>query len=226
MRAEETIDRALFIHSKPMRSDMSGAEETIDRALSILNGNSDRDEGRERLMKKIVEVYNKLTGNNMTETEGYLFMTTLKLVRMVKNPSNLDNYIDAIGYIAMGSEKAEDDSSIEDDRCDICNKPLGETFYDINGFYYCSLNCIEEDAKFYEEEAEKLKNSKKHFSVVRDSHESLFCNTCGKQLSSVYIYSNSANYCNMWCVADMIDSLQKTAEDIRENKKIFENKKS
>lgn len=81
------------------------AEEIMQKAQEIVAGHSDdRDTGRERSMTKIVEVFNTLTGKDLTEHEGNLFMVCLKLVRAVKDPSNADNYIDMAGYASMAGE--------------------------------------------------------------------------------------------------------------------------
>jgi hypothetical protein len=74
-------------------------------ARQILEGHiSDRDIGKERSMKKIVEVFNTLTGQNLTEHDGDIFMVCLKLVRMQRAFKVRDNYVDALNYIAMAYE--------------------------------------------------------------------------------------------------------------------------
>ncbi len=81
------------------------ASEVMKKAIGIVEGHSkDRDIGKERAMKQIVSVFNALTGHELSELDGHMFMVCLKLVRMQRNPSELDNYVDAIGYLGMGGE--------------------------------------------------------------------------------------------------------------------------
>lgn len=77
----------------------------MNKAIEIVSlHNADRDKTNERAMREIVEVFNTLTGHCLSEYEGNLFMICLKLVRMFRNPKELDNYVDAIGYIGLTGE--------------------------------------------------------------------------------------------------------------------------
>ena len=92
-----------------MKEDEKMSETVIEKARRIVDGHAaDRDSGKEsgkeRSMKLIVDVFNTLTGNTLTEHDGDVFMICLKLVRMQRSKSNDDNYIDAIGYLQMASE--------------------------------------------------------------------------------------------------------------------------
>ena len=81
------------------------SETAIEKAKRIVDDHAgDRDSGKERSMKLIVDVFNTLTGNTLTEHDGDVFMVCLKLVRMQRDKGNDDNYIDAIGYLQMASE--------------------------------------------------------------------------------------------------------------------------
>lgn len=67
----------------------------------------DRDNGEERSMAKTVELFNKLEGVELTETQGWRFMVLLKLVRQVNSNGKCeDSFIDAIGYTALMVESA------------------------------------------------------------------------------------------------------------------------
>ena len=86
------------------------AKEIMEKAIAIVDGHAaDRDIGKERSMKKIVEVFNKLTGHELTEREGDIFMVCLKLVRMQVKTNDMDSYVDALGYISMASETVEEE---------------------------------------------------------------------------------------------------------------------
>jgi hypothetical protein len=85
----------------------------FEEAEKILEGHAtDRGLGKERSMKKIVEVFNTLTGKNLTEHDGDIFMVCLKLVRMQRSPQIRDNYIDALNYLVMSHEAIELDDDI------------------------------------------------------------------------------------------------------------------
>ena len=47
----------------------------------LVNRASERDKEQERSMKSCVEAFNALTGKSLTETDGWIFMTVLKLAR-------------------------------------------------------------------------------------------------------------------------------------------------
>ncbi len=84
-------------------------ESVIEKAKVIVDGHAnDRDLGRERSMKKIVSVFNKLTGKNLSEHDGDVFMVCLKLVRMQLDKLGEDHYVDAIGYLQMAFEAKEE----------------------------------------------------------------------------------------------------------------------
>ena len=70
--------------------------------------------GQERSMKKIVELFNLKTGHGLTETEGWLFMMTLKEVRFATAPRfHADSVIDLIAYAALMAESAREASDDE-----------------------------------------------------------------------------------------------------------------
>lgn len=80
-------------------------ESIIEKAKEIVDGHaSDRDLGKERSMKRIVDVFNKLTGKDLTEHDGDIFMVCLKLVRMQLDKVGEDHYVDAVGYLQMAFE--------------------------------------------------------------------------------------------------------------------------
>ena len=86
---------------------MAEKEDILKEARQIIDGHAtDRDRGKERSMGQIVEIFNNLTRSNLSEHEGYIFMVVLKLVRMERSPSNIDNYIDGVAYIQLAWEEA------------------------------------------------------------------------------------------------------------------------
>lgn len=74
------------------------AADTIDQRAS------DRDVAQERSMAKTVKVFNALTGNDLTEAEGWRFMQVLKMVRGETGPYKADDHIDEAAYAALYAE--------------------------------------------------------------------------------------------------------------------------
>lgn len=65
----------------------------------------DKPDG-ERSMKSTVEAFNTLTGHVLTEEQGWLFMTTLKMARSQGGCYKADDYIDMAAYAALAGEAA------------------------------------------------------------------------------------------------------------------------
>lgn len=61
----------------------------------------------ERSMGKTVEAFNVITGHQLTEEQGWLFMETLKMVRSQQGAFKADNYEDATAYASLRGEAAE-----------------------------------------------------------------------------------------------------------------------
>ena len=58
-------------------------------------------------MALTVDVFNALTGHQLSETEGWAFMICLKLARSRQGGHNIDDYIDGSAYHALMGESAE-----------------------------------------------------------------------------------------------------------------------
>lgn len=65
----------------------------------------DKPEG-ERSMGNTVDAFNVITGQQLTEEQGWLFMVLLKAVRTQQGQFKLDNYEDGAAYFALASEAA------------------------------------------------------------------------------------------------------------------------
>lgn len=78
----------------------------------------------ERNMKKTVDAYNILTGSNMSEKDGWLFMLILKITRMQTGKYNPDDYIDTNCYSSLLGECAE---NVERERRKSDHRDLHET---------------------------------------------------------------------------------------------------
>lgn len=61
--------------------------------------------GGERSMGKAVDIFNTLTGHDLDEGEGWLFMIALKLSRSMNGVGvRADDYVDAAAYSALYGE--------------------------------------------------------------------------------------------------------------------------
>lgn len=74
------------------------ASETIGNRAAI------RDTDTERSMARTVNIFNAMTGLNLTERQGWEFMISLKLARGQQGGFNEDDYVDLAGYTALLAE--------------------------------------------------------------------------------------------------------------------------
>lgn len=83
------------------------APELLGRAAALMHERGktyDQPEG-ERSMGKAVEAFNTITGRNLRESEGWLFMSLLKLVRSeTRSEPHQDSLEDNIAYSALYAE--------------------------------------------------------------------------------------------------------------------------
>jgi hypothetical protein len=66
----------------------------------------DKSQQQERSMATIVTAFNQITGQDLTEAQGWAFMQVLKLVRLHSNPKKFheDSALDSIAYAALAAE--------------------------------------------------------------------------------------------------------------------------
>lgn len=60
----------------------------------------------ERSMRRTVAAFNALTGNALSERDGWLFMAVVKAARSVYGAHNADDYQDGAAYFALAGECA------------------------------------------------------------------------------------------------------------------------
>lgn len=65
----------------------------------------DKPEG-ERSMGATVEAFRAITGHNLTEEQGWLFMQLLKAVRSQQGAYRADSYEDGCAYVSLAGEAA------------------------------------------------------------------------------------------------------------------------
>lgn len=84
------------------------AGEILVEANKIVNQRAnDRDDGAERSMRRIVEIFNATTGRDLSESDGWAFMCALKLGRAFnagQDTFNKDHFVDLAGYAGLLGE--------------------------------------------------------------------------------------------------------------------------
>ena len=87
------------------------AAELLGRAAAHMHDRAstyDEPEG-ERSMGKIVTAFNAITGRDLTESEGWMFMQQVKLVRLfTRSDYHADSAEDNIAYAALLAEAKGD----------------------------------------------------------------------------------------------------------------------
>lgn len=81
-------------------------------AATVAQRGTERDQADgERSMRRTVLAFNALTGRDLSEVEGWLFMVALKAARATAGGHKLDDYLDGAAYFALAGECAEADNS-------------------------------------------------------------------------------------------------------------------
>ncbi len=93
------------------RSDcVSDASDILREAATLIESRAvDRDVDQERSMAVTVELFFKLTGIQVSEYNGWLFMACLKLARnrVGTGVFNRDHLMDAMAYLALALESTD-----------------------------------------------------------------------------------------------------------------------
>ena len=76
------------------------AADTIEARAAL------RDRGQERSMARTVKAFNALTGHELSETDGWVFMVMLKLGRE-QSGHDPDNFVDGTAFMALAGESAD-----------------------------------------------------------------------------------------------------------------------
>jgi hypothetical protein len=84
----------------------SEASEMLEQAAFTIGSRAasrDLPEG-ERSMARCVKAFNALTGHDLTESAGWLFMEMLKAARSTAGSFNSDDFVDGAAYVALRYE--------------------------------------------------------------------------------------------------------------------------
>lgn len=80
----------------------------VEAADTIAARADQRDcEGGERSMGRTVAAFNALTGRDLSEREGWVFMAMLKLARSQAGRQVIDDYVDGAAYMALAGESVD-----------------------------------------------------------------------------------------------------------------------
>ena len=89
------------------------APQLLSKAAAIMEERGkqyDKPDG-ERSMGKCVDAFNIVTGNSLTEAEGWLLLQILKDVRLFQNPGyHQDSAEDCIAYAALKAEAKQSEA--------------------------------------------------------------------------------------------------------------------
>ena len=88
---------------------MKKASDYLRRAADLLDERAKQydQEGGERSIPKVVTAFNAITGSNMTNVQGWLFMHLVKKVRLHTTPGKFheDSGEDSTAYDALENEE-------------------------------------------------------------------------------------------------------------------------
>lgn len=87
------------------------AKEILNKAAGHLDDRAttyDAPQG-ERSMARTVQMFNTLTGHNVSEVDGWQFMELLKMVRSRQGAFKADNFEDGAAYAALAGEASARD---------------------------------------------------------------------------------------------------------------------
>lgn len=87
----------------------NNAEQFLTHASELMRERGMQyDKGQERSMPRAVNAFNAITGNSLTEEEGWLLMQCVKMVRQSNTEGfHQDSYEDEIAYAALKAESAQ-----------------------------------------------------------------------------------------------------------------------
>jgi hypothetical protein len=78
-----------------------------DAKNTIINRGKERDQADgERTIPRCVTAFNAITGHELSNTDGWLFMEILKKCRSVQGSYKYDDFRDGVGYAALRAEEA------------------------------------------------------------------------------------------------------------------------
>ena len=85
---------------------MTTAPDILRQAAQTIDDRAaERNQEQERSMGRTVAAFNALTGHQLSERDGWLFMAILKAARACNTDTgNPDDYVDGAAYFALAGE--------------------------------------------------------------------------------------------------------------------------
>lgn len=82
-------------------------EVTLTQAASLISGDRAKDYGDAgESFTRLAALWSPVLGVEITPEQVALCLTQLKVSRLIVTPTHTDSWVDAAGYIALGSEIA------------------------------------------------------------------------------------------------------------------------
>ncbi len=104
-RAQAIRNREMALSGAPIKA-YDICQQAIDTMRERGKTYDKDDKQEERSMGKTVAAFNAITGHALTEEQGWLFMTVLKMARAQQGEYKHDNYLDGTAYFALAGEAA------------------------------------------------------------------------------------------------------------------------
>lgn len=105
-------------------SNGSTAPEILQAAIAEMEDRAvtyDKPQG-ERSMEATVEAFKAVTGHDLTETQGWLFMAILKAVRSQQGAYRADSYVDGAAYFGLAGEAAAREEAENAELCQMAKR--------------------------------------------------------------------------------------------------------
>jgi hypothetical protein len=97
----------LLEHQQQRPSHPTATELLVDAADVLDQRGTMRDApSGERSMPRAVSGFNAITGRDLDDVEGWIFMLQIKLSRAMQGQFHADDWLDLIGYAALAAEAA------------------------------------------------------------------------------------------------------------------------
>lgn len=104
-RAQAIRNREMALSGVPIKA-YDICQQAIDTMRERGKTYDKDDKQEERSMGKTVAAFNAITGQNLSEEQGWLFMVMLKMARAQQGEYKDDNYLDGTAYFALAGEAA------------------------------------------------------------------------------------------------------------------------
>ena len=83
------------------------AQKILNQAADLVGGERQKDYGPpEENFNRIARLWSEVLGHPVSSSQVALCMTQLKIARLVESPTHDDSWVDAAGYIGLGSQLA------------------------------------------------------------------------------------------------------------------------